>query len=119
MAQPHCVVYRDGTAHPTDAPLDAALGDARRDGGMLWVALTAPSPDEVREVAATLGLERLGVATALRTLVMSMAATHTPEQVQFYCLDFGGGSLAARGARVPSGGRSRNPASRRGSSGRG
>lgn len=67
MAQPHCVVYRDGTAHPTDAPLDAALGDARRDGGMLCVALTAPSPDEVREVAATLGLERLGVATALRT----------------------------------------------------
>ena len=25
---------------------------------------------------------------------MSAAASHTPEQVQFYCLDFGGGSLA-------------------------
>lgn len=67
MAQPHCVVYRDGTPHPLDAPLDAALADARREGGMLWVALTSPSPDEVRDVAETVGLEHLGVATALRT----------------------------------------------------
>ena len=29
----------------------------------------------------------------LRTLIASLALTHTPEQVQFYCLDFGGGTL--------------------------
>jgi S-DNA-T family DNA segregation ATPase FtsK/SpoIIIE len=29
----------------------------------------------------------------LRTLIMSMALTHTAEEVQFYCLDLGGGTL--------------------------
>ena len=43
---------------------------------------------------AVVGGPQSGKSTTLRTLVMSMAATHTPEQVQFYCLDFGGGSLA-------------------------
>lgn len=36
-----------------------------------------------------------GKSTVLRTLVSSMALTHTPRQVQFYCLDFGGGALAS------------------------
>ncbi|MGV9735993.1 type VII secretion protein EccCa [Rhodococcus aetherivorans] len=40
------------------------------------------------------GGPRSGKSTVLRSLVLSMAMTHTPEQVQFYCLDFGGGSLA-------------------------
>ncbi|WP_460438017.1 type VII secretion protein EccCa, partial [Amycolatopsis stemonae] len=35
-----------------------------------------------------------GKSTMLRTLVMSMALTHTPEEAQFYCLDLGGGTLA-------------------------
>ncbi|MEU6083603.1 type VII secretion protein EccCb [Streptomyces sp. NPDC047108] len=34
-----------------------------------------------------------GKSTLLRTLVCSLALTHTPRDVQFYCLDFGGGSL--------------------------
>jgi S-DNA-T family DNA segregation ATPase FtsK/SpoIIIE len=34
-----------------------------------------------------------GKSTVLRTLIASLALTHTPEQVQFYCLDFGGGTL--------------------------
>ncbi|MEU8397293.1 type VII secretion protein EccCa [Nonomuraea sp. NPDC048892] len=36
-----------------------------------------------------------GKSNALRTIVTSMALTHTPREVQFYCLDFGGGGLAA------------------------
>ncbi|MBC2867692.1 type VII secretion protein EccCa [Streptomyces mexicanus] len=36
-----------------------------------------------------------GKSTLLRTLVASFALTHTPHEVQFYCLDFGGGGLAA------------------------
>ncbi|MFI7638571.1 type VII secretion protein EccCa [Nonomuraea sp. NPDC049400] len=36
-----------------------------------------------------------GKSTILRTLISSMALTHTPREVQFYCLDFGGGALAA------------------------
>ena len=34
-----------------------------------------------------------GKSTVMRTLIASQALTHTPEQVQFYCLDFGGGTL--------------------------
>jgi ESX secretion system protein EccC len=36
-----------------------------------------------------------GKSTLLRTLVSSFALTHTPWEVQFYGLDFGGGGLAA------------------------
>ncbi|WP_327234425.1 type VII secretion protein EccCb [Streptomyces sp. NBC_01317] len=36
-----------------------------------------------------------GKSTLLRTLVSSFALTHTPEEVQFYGLDFGGGGLSA------------------------
>ncbi|WP_432253335.1 type VII secretion protein EccCa [Streptomyces sp. HNM1019] len=34
-----------------------------------------------------------GKSTLLRTLIASFALTHTPHEVQFYCLDFGGGGL--------------------------
>lgn len=44
---------------------------------------------------AIVGGPQSGKSTALRTLILSMTRTHTPEQVQFYCLDFGGGTLAA------------------------
>ncbi|MFD5462949.1 type VII secretion protein EccCa [Kitasatospora sp. NPDC127059] len=36
-----------------------------------------------------------GKSTLLRTLVASLALTHTPREVQFYCLDFGGGTLSS------------------------
>ncbi len=36
-----------------------------------------------------------GKSTLIRTLIASMALTHTPRDVQFYCLDFGGGSLSS------------------------
>ncbi len=36
-----------------------------------------------------------GKSTLLRTLISSFAFTHTPSEVQFYCLDFGGGGLIA------------------------
>ncbi|MFI0940105.1 type VII secretion protein EccCa [Streptomyces sp. NPDC021020] len=39
------------------------------------------------------GGPRSGKSTLLRTLVASLALTHTPQEVQFYCLDFGGGTL--------------------------
>jgi S-DNA-T family DNA segregation ATPase FtsK/SpoIIIE len=34
-----------------------------------------------------------GKSTALRAMITSLALTNTPREVQFYCLDFGGGSL--------------------------
>ncbi|MQY22467.1 type VII secretion protein EccCa [Nocardia macrotermitis] len=46
---------------------------------------------------AVVGGPQSGKSTALRTIIMAAAARHTPEQVQFYCVDFGGGTLAALG----------------------
>lgn len=43
---------------------------------------------------AVVGAPQTGKSTALRTLVTALAATHDPRQVQFYCLDFGGGALS-------------------------
>ncbi|GAB3155755.1 type VII secretion protein EccC [Micromonospora sonneratiae] len=44
---------------------------------------------------AIIGAPQSGKSTLLRTLVLSLALTHTPDQVQFACLDFGGGGLTA------------------------
>lgn len=44
---------------------------------------------------AVVGATRSGKSTALCTLLLSLAATHSPADVQFYCLDFGGGALSA------------------------
>ncbi|MFG2887391.1 type VII secretion protein EccCa [Streptomyces sp. NPDC048297] len=35
-----------------------------------------------------------GKSTMVRTLIASLCLTHTPREVQFYCLDFGGGTLS-------------------------
>ncbi|MFD9882003.1 type VII secretion protein EccCa [Streptomyces alboflavus] len=42
-----------------------------------------------------LGGPQSGKSTLLRSLIASFALTHTPREVQFYCLDFGGGGLSA------------------------
>ncbi|MCO5996336.1 type VII secretion protein EccCa [Actinoallomurus rhizosphaericola] len=42
---------------------------------------------------AVVGAPRSGWATMLRTLIASLALEHTPQEVQFYCLAFGGGTL--------------------------
>ncbi len=39
------------------------------------------------------GAPQTGKSTLLRTLILALALTHTPEEVQFYCLDFGGGGM--------------------------
>lgn len=44
---------------------------------------------------AVVGAPQSGKSITLRTLITALAGTHDPHQVQFYCLDFGGGALAA------------------------
>ncbi len=44
---------------------------------------------------AVVGGPQSGKSTTLRAIVMAAAATHTPEQAQFYVLDFGGGTFAS------------------------
>jgi type VII secretion protein EccCb len=39
------------------------------------------------------GAPQTGKSTFLQTMILSAAATHTPRQVQFYCIDLGGGGL--------------------------
>ncbi|HEY7272171.1 MAG TPA: type VII secretion protein EccCa [Actinoplanes sp.] len=56
---------------------------------VMWLQL-AGSAGHVAIVGSTLG----GKSTAVRTLICGLALTHTPAEVQVYCLDFGGGSLA-------------------------
>jgi S-DNA-T family DNA segregation ATPase FtsK/SpoIIIE len=62
--------------------------DQRRD--LLIVDLSGATGN-----VAIVGGPQSGKSTTLRAMVMAAAATHTPEQLQFYCLDFGGGTLVS------------------------
>ncbi|WP_327113391.1 type VII secretion protein EccCa [Streptomyces sp. NBC_01341] len=64
---------------PFEQRRDPLLVDLSADGGHVGVA----------------GGSQSGKSTVLRTLITALALTHTPREVQFYCLDFGGGSLSA------------------------
>ena len=44
---------------------------------------------------AVVGAPQSGKSTILRTLIAGLSLTHTPREVQFYCLDFGGGTLSS------------------------
>ena len=76
------------------APLTVPIGlidrpfEQRRD---LLIAELAGAAGNV----AVVGGPRSGKSTALRTLVLALAATHDPADVQVYCLDFGGGALSS------------------------
>ncbi|MFE3447466.1 type VII secretion protein EccCa [Nonomuraea sp. NPDC059194] len=61
--------------------------EQRRDP--FWLDLSGASGH-----VAVAGGTQSGKSTVLRTMITSMALTHTPREVQFYCLDFGGGALA-------------------------
>jgi DNA segregation ATPase FtsK/SpoIIIE, S-DNA-T family len=60
--------------------------EQRRDP--LWVDLSGGAGH-----AAVVGAPQSGKSTMMRTLISSLALLHTPREIQFYCLDFGGGSL--------------------------
>jgi DNA segregation ATPase FtsK/SpoIIIE, S-DNA-T family len=61
--------------------------EQRRDG--LWLDLAGAGGH-----AVVVGGPQSGKSTFLRTLIVGLAFTHTPREVQVYCLDFGGGSLS-------------------------
>lgn len=64
-----------------DKPLEQRRDTLRLDlaGGDGHIAIT--------------GGPQSGKSTAIRTIMTSLAMTHTPQEVQFYCIDLGGGSL--------------------------
>ncbi|MFG2367998.1 type VII secretion protein EccCa [Streptomyces mirabilis] len=63
---------------PFEQRRDPLVVDLSGSGGHLGVA----------------GGSQSGKSTVLRTLIAALALTHTPREVQFYCLDFGGGTLS-------------------------
>ncbi len=91
----------------TDSPtLDDVLG--RHDARPLAVPIgLVDCPFEQRRDAlvadlgaaagnvAVVGGPRAGKSTALQTLLLGLAATASPAEVAFYCLDFGGGTLSS------------------------
>jgi S-DNA-T family DNA segregation ATPase FtsK/SpoIIIE len=62
--------------------------EQRRD--LLWADLSGALGH-----AVVSGGPQAGKSMLLRTLITSLALTHTADEVQFYCLDFGGGTLAS------------------------
>ena len=44
---------------------------------------------------AVAGAPQTGKSTLLRTLILALALTHSPRELQIYCLDFSGGGLAS------------------------
>ncbi|MFC4145210.1 type VII secretion protein EccCa [Micromonospora mangrovi] len=56
----------------------------------MWLDLSGAAGNVV-----VVGATQSGKSNLLRTLITSLALTHTPREVQFYCLDFGGGPLSA------------------------
>ncbi|MGH3655341.1 MAG: type VII secretion protein EccCb, partial [Micromonosporaceae bacterium] len=90
---PEVVAERGLTAHA------AADGALRAVGGTVDLPFEqAQEPLELEFAGAAghalvAGAPQSGKSTLLRTLITSLALSHTPQQAQFYCLDFGGGSL--------------------------
>jgi S-DNA-T family DNA segregation ATPase FtsK/SpoIIIE len=71
-----------GVAGIVDKPFEQ-----RRD--LMWLDLSGGAGNLV-----VIGGPQSGKSTFLRTLVASLALTHTPREVQFYALDFGGGAIS-------------------------
>jgi S-DNA-T family DNA segregation ATPase FtsK/SpoIIIE len=75
-----------GTLHAVAGIVDRPF-DQRRDP--LWLELSGAAGH-----VGVAGGPQTGKSTVLRTLITSLALLHTPQEVQFYCLDFGGGTLS-------------------------
>jgi S-DNA-T family DNA segregation ATPase FtsK/SpoIIIE len=88
----------DRIPQPTDAggaaPLSVAVGEQDRPEDQAKVPLVLNLAGGEGNVAVV-GATQSGKSTLLRTLVAAFALTHTPLEVQFYCVDCGGGSLLA------------------------
>ncbi|WP_029110522.1 type VII secretion protein EccCb [Mycobacterium sp. URHD0025] len=73
-------------------PLRFALGimdEPRRHRQDIWGVDVSAAGGNI----AIGGAPQTGKSTFLQTLMLSAAATHSPRDVQFYCIDLGGGGL--------------------------
>jgi type VII secretion protein EccCb len=73
-------------------PLRFGLGimdEPRRHRQEVWGVDVASASGNI----AVGGAPQTGKSTFLQTLILSATASHTPRQIQFYCIDLGGGGL--------------------------
>lgn len=73
-------------------PLRIGLGimdEPRRHRQEVWGVDVATAAGNI----AIGGAPQTGKSTLLQTFILSAAASHTPRQIQFYCVDMGGGGL--------------------------
>jgi S-DNA-T family DNA segregation ATPase FtsK/SpoIIIE len=97
-------VLTGAVAAQTSRGLQAAvwphLGKLRFPLGVIDLPARQDQPPLVLDFAGThghlavAGAPQTGRSTLLRTLLLSAMLTNTPEEAQFYCVDFGGGTLA-------------------------
>ncbi|MFJ6666780.1 type VII secretion protein EccCa [Streptomyces sp. NPDC091383] len=80
--------------HPSLSSLRVPLGIVDRPFEQLRELLVADLSGADGHIGVA-GAPQTGKSTLLRTLMLSLALTHTPEEVQFYGLDFGGGGLVS------------------------
>ncbi|MEU4623033.1 type VII secretion protein EccCa [Actinoplanes sp. NPDC023801] len=78
---------RFGSLHALGGLIDKPY-DQRRDP--MWLDLSGAAGNVM-----IVGAAQSGKSNLLRTLIVSLALTHTPREAQFYGLDFGGGPLSA------------------------
>jgi DNA segregation ATPase FtsK/SpoIIIE, S-DNA-T family len=76
------------------ARLRVPLGVLDRPQDQLQVPLVADFAGATGHLAVV-GSPQSGKSTLLRTLVASFVLSHRPQEVQFYCVDLGGGTLQA------------------------
>ncbi|HEX3650865.1 MAG TPA: type VII secretion protein EccCb, partial [Pseudonocardiaceae bacterium] len=81
-----------GATGPGTGSLAVPVGLVDRPYDQVQDPLTVDLSGPLGHVAVV-GSPQSGKSLLVRTLIMSMALTHTPTEVQFYCLDFGGGGL--------------------------
>jgi len=74
--------------------LTAAIGVVDRPFEQRRVPLVVAA-DGAGGHIAVVGAPQSGKSQAVRTLVTALALRHDPRRIQFYCLDFGGGTLEA------------------------
>ncbi len=80
-------VDRIGALHALGGVIDKPFEQRREP---MWLDLSGAGGNLM-----VVGAAQSGKSNLLRTIVVSLALSHTPREAQFYCLDFGGGPLSA------------------------
>ncbi|KJX75914.1 type VII secretion protein EccCb [Mycobacterium lepromatosis] len=82
------LIERDSNRHPLHFAL-GIMDEPRRHRQDIWGVDLSGAGGNI----GIGGAPQTGKTTLLQTMVMSAAATHSPRDVQFYCVDLGGGGL--------------------------